>query len=238
VGKGADEEFDWDGNLVWAIDYYSPTYIHHHDFKVLPNGNVLLLVAEKKTYAEVIAAGFDPSLLDPASAPRLHASGLSGRSHAHAPLRRHGRMGMAPLGSHDSGLRPHQEQLRGRVRSSRTNSCERVQQQNPQFWNHVNGIDYHAGFDQVMLSIRGNSELFVIDHQSTTAQAASHSGGRYNKGGDILYRWGTRSNTTVAHAQIKCSFSSTIPTGSRRIALVRATSSSSTTALARLFEYR
>ncbi|MCX6927573.1 MAG: DUF1566 domain-containing protein, partial [Verrucomicrobia bacterium] len=28
---GRIEEFDWDGNLVWAIDYYSPTYIHHHD---------------------------------------------------------------------------------------------------------------------------------------------------------------------------------------------------------------
>jgi len=42
----------------------------------------------------------------------------------------------------------------------------------------------------VMLSIRGNSELFVIDHQTTTAQAASHAGGRYDKGGDILYRWG------------------------------------------------
>jgi hypothetical protein len=32
--------------------------------------------------------------------------------------------------------------------------------------------------------------LWVIDHQTTTAQAASHTGGRYNKGGDLLYRWG------------------------------------------------
>ena len=60
----------------------------------------------------------------------------------------------------------------------------------PQFWNHVNGIDHNPQLDQVILSIRGNSELFVIDHQTTTAQAASHTGGRYNKGGDILYRWG------------------------------------------------
>jgi PKD repeat protein len=60
----------------------------------------------------------------------------------------------------------------------------------PQFWNHVNGIDHNPQLDQVMLSIRGNSELFIIDHQTTTAQAASHTGGRYNKGGDILYRWG------------------------------------------------
>jgi hypothetical protein len=54
----------------------------------------------------------------------------------------------------------------------------------------VNGIDYSAQLDQFMLSIRGNSEVFVMDHQLTTAQAASHAGGRYNKGGDIFYRWG------------------------------------------------
>ena len=60
----------------------------------------------------------------------------------------------------------------------------------PQFWNHVNGIDYNASLDQIMLSIRGNSELFVIDHNTTTTQASGHTGGRYNKGGDILYRWG------------------------------------------------
>jgi len=30
----------------------------------------------------------------------------------------------------------------------------------------------------------------VIDHSTTTAQAAGHSGGTYGKGGDLLYRWG------------------------------------------------
>jgi hypothetical protein len=33
----------------------------------------------------------------------------------------------------------------------------------PEFWNHLNGIDYNAQLDQIMISIRGNSELFVID---------------------------------------------------------------------------
>ncbi|MGI9134225.1 MAG: aryl-sulfate sulfotransferase, partial [Rhodoferax sp.] len=59
-----------------------------------------------------------------------------------------------------------------------------------QFWNHVNGIDYNPTLDQIMISVRGNSELMVIDHSTTTAQAASHSGGKYGKGGDIIYRWG------------------------------------------------
>jgi hypothetical protein len=60
----------------------------------------------------------------------------------------------------------------------------------PAFWNHANSIDYNAKFDQLCISIRGNSEFWIIDHSTTTAEAASHSGGRYGKGGDILYRWG------------------------------------------------
>jgi hypothetical protein len=60
----------------------------------------------------------------------------------------------------------------------------------PQFWNHANGIDYNPALDQVIISIRGNSELFVIDHGTTTAEAAGHAGGRHGQGGDILYRWG------------------------------------------------
>jgi hypothetical protein len=34
------------------------------------------------------------------------------------------------------------------------------------------------------------SEIWVIDHSTTTAEAAGHSGGRQGMGGDILYRWG------------------------------------------------
>jgi len=58
------------------------------------------------------------------------------------------------------------------------------------FWNHMNSIEYNADLDQIMLSVRGNSEFWIIDHSTTTAQAAGHTGGRYGKGGDLLYRWG------------------------------------------------
>ena len=60
----------------------------------------------------------------------------------------------------------------------------------PAFWNHGNSIAYNAQLDQIMLSARGCNEIWVVDHGTTTAEAASHAGGKRGKGGDLLYRWG------------------------------------------------
>ena len=60
----------------------------------------------------------------------------------------------------------------------------------PSDWIHSNGIDYNPELDQIALSPRHFSEVWIIDHSTTTAEAAGHSGGKGGKGGDLLYRWG------------------------------------------------
>jgi len=55
---------------------------------------------------------------------------------------------------------------------------------------HSNAVDYNAELDQIVLSIHSFSEIWVIDHSTTTAEAAGHTGGESGKGGDLLYRWG------------------------------------------------
>tara|TARA_R110000850_G_scaffold18580_4_gene56966 strand:+ start:100263 stop:101507 length:1245 start_codon:yes stop_codon:yes gene_type:complete len=59
-----------------------------------------------------------------------------------------------------------------------------------QDWIHFNSIDYNATLDQILVSSHSFDEVWIIDHSTTTAQAASHVGGNSGKGGDILYRWG------------------------------------------------
>ena len=41
-----------------------------------------------------------------------------------------------------------------------------------------------------MVSARGSSEIWFIDHSTTSKQAAGHTGGKQGKGGDLIYRWG------------------------------------------------
>ncbi len=57
-------------------------------------------------------------------------------------------------------------------------------------WNHTNAINYNEELDQIALSIHHFSEIWIIDHSTTTEEAKGHEGGRCGKGGDLLYRWG------------------------------------------------
>jgi hypothetical protein len=57
-------------------------------------------------------------------------------------------------------------------------------------WNHLNGLDYNAALDQIVLSSHNQNEVWIIDHSTTTAEAAGHTGGNSGRGGDLLYRWG------------------------------------------------
>ena len=57
-------------------------------------------------------------------------------------------------------------------------------------WLHTNGIDYCAEYDLIVVSTPGLNEMWVIDHSPDTDEAAWSEGGRWGKGGDLLYRWG------------------------------------------------
>ena len=47
----------WDGNIIWEYTFADQIYQHHHDVEPLPNGNVLIIVWEKKTAQEAYDMG-------------------------------------------------------------------------------------------------------------------------------------------------------------------------------------
>jgi len=57
-------------------------------------------------------------------------------------------------------------------------------------WLHTNSVAYQPELDLIVLSSPELGEILVIDHSTTTAEARTSSGGRYGKGGDLLWRWG------------------------------------------------
>ena len=57
-------------------------------------------------------------------------------------------------------------------------------------WIHANAISYNPELDQIAISSRHLGEIWIIDHSTTTEEAADHEGGNMGRGGDLLYRWG------------------------------------------------
>jgi hypothetical protein len=188
---GRIEEYTWNDSLVWQFNYVTDSFTQHHDVKRLPNGNIIMLVAEKKLLADVLAAGFDPGKLSPdifqngymapdciiEVQPTPPAGGnIIWEWHVWDHLIQDYDAAKANYGV----VNAHPELV----------DCDGDHRILPLFWNHMNCIDYNPAFDEIAVSVRGNSEVWVIDHSTTTAQSASHTGGMHGKGGDLLYRWG------------------------------------------------
>jgi len=57
-------------------------------------------------------------------------------------------------------------------------------------WLHINSIDYNHEYNQILISSRNFNELYVIDHSTSISEAKTDSGGRSDKGGDLLFRFG------------------------------------------------
>jgi hypothetical protein len=188
-GGGKIQEFDWNGSLVWDFTYSTATSLPHHDFTRLPNGNILLLVQEKKSAAEAIAAGRIPSSVEgtdvrPDGLIEVKPNGKTGGEivwewHVWDHLVQDHDKEKANYG--DVAAHPERIDINYAVVADRRSNPD---------WTHFNSVAYNPDLDQIVVSLRNFSEIWIIDHSTTTAQAAGKTGGRSGKGGDLLYRWG------------------------------------------------
>lgn len=183
---GRIEEFDWDGNLVWEFEYSTDEQLSHHDIAPLPNGNLLMLVVEKKSYDECLAAGFNPQMLRdrqlfPDSVVEVQPTYPKGGTVVWEwHVWDHLIQDFDPAKANYGDVAAHPELVDVNCNGRPV----------PAFWNHMNSIDYSPKLDQIVLSVRGCNEIWFLDHSTTTEEAAGHIGGRHGKGGGLIYRWG------------------------------------------------
>jgi hypothetical protein len=190
---GCLEEFDEYGKLLWQLNLSTDQYIAHHDFAILPNGNILTITWESVTADEAISQGRDPETvpedgdfwydgvieIDPYNAEIVWEWSV----------RHHMIQDFDSTKENYGVVEDHPERwdinryvpsfVAGKITAD---------------WAHFNAIDYNPELDQILLSSNFHGEFYIIDHSTTPYEAAGHEGGRYGKGGDILYRWGNPQN--------------------------------------------
>lgn len=185
AGKDTLQIRDWDNNLVWSFAITAEWGLNqHHDIEPLPNGNILCIVLDTYTAAEMLAMGQDTTV-------------VPGGTELEKIIEIH------PLGADSAEIvwewkfADHLIQDVDNTKPNYGSVADHPELLDVNYnggfssdFIHLNGIDYNADLDQIMVSARSLSEIIIIDHSTTTAEAATHAGGNSGKGGDFLWRWG------------------------------------------------
>jgi hypothetical protein len=196
---------DWNGNIQWNYSYGDADSRPHHDFIPLPNGNVIILVWERKSLAICELNGRDISnmndtviwseVLIEIEPTGLNTGNIIWRWDIFDHLVQDFDGSKANFGI----ISDHPELMDINVLGTGNNAGN-------DDWLHANSIQYINEFDQIVISLRKINEAIVIDHSTTLAESESHSGGSYGKGGDILYRIGNPLNYQLGSASDKLLF--------------------------------
>ncbi|HUV09961.1 MAG TPA: aryl-sulfate sulfotransferase [Acidimicrobiia bacterium] len=193
-GQGAGgriEALAWDGSTLWQKDIASDTEMQHHEIDVLPNGNVIAIVWEYKTADEAIAMGRDPKKLCPQpckgaipehSEDQLWPDKIVEYDPTTDTFVWEWKVWDHLVQDFDPDLPNYVEDVS--TRPDRIDINYILNGDNAEAdWNHSNGLNYDAARDEIVLSMRTFSEFVIIDHATTTEEAAGPAG-------DIKFRYG------------------------------------------------
>ena len=177
------EILSWDNDILAEYELNDSLRRLHHDVAVMPNGHILMIAWELKTHDESLQAGRDPDKLaqdklwpevvlewDPAD------DVIIWEWHSWDHLIQDFDQSKDNFGI----VKDHPELI----------DLNYDEHNGHPDWLHCNSIDYNSELDQIILSIPYFNEFWIIDHSTSTEEAASHVGGNSGKGGDLLFRWG------------------------------------------------
>ena len=184
-------KLSWSGDILWDDVFSDSSYQPHHDIEPLPNGNVLFITYERKSYSEAMLLGrlninneIWPSYILELEQVSLDSSRIVWEWH----LWNHTIQDIDSTLSNYGTIHDHPGLLDinlGTLGGGGGASGD---------WLHLNAIDYNSELDLISISSRKMNEFYFIDHSTTTDQAAGNIGGNFNRGGRFIYRWGNPQN--------------------------------------------
>ncbi|MDA1272742.1 MAG: aryl-sulfate sulfotransferase [Verrucomicrobia bacterium] len=208
---GRLQEYSWDGELLWDWKFANEHHLLHHDIQPMPNGNILAIAWEAKSARECIQAGrridltpeagIWPDMIIEIEPQRPNGGRIVWEWHMWDHLIQNYDSTKANYGTPSE--HPELIDINGGTKQPEMDSKELARLKALGYipndakprdlrsdFLHTNAVDYNADLDQIAISIHNLHEIWIIDHSTTSEQASEHSGGRHNKGGDLLYRWG------------------------------------------------
>ncbi|MEC7653408.1 MAG: aryl-sulfate sulfotransferase [Bacteroidota bacterium] len=181
---GMVERFNWEGELIWNLNWTGENKHHHHDIEMMPNGNLLLIAWELHSYEEAIAMGKDSTQTENpiwcCQITEIEPTGNQGGNVVWSWS------AWDHLIQDTDPNKPNYGVVAENPRKFNinfTNGNGPNQGAGSSDWMHCNSIDYNAELDQIMISSAKFCELWIIDHNLSTEEAATDAG-------DLLYRWG------------------------------------------------
>lgn len=183
-GGGVIQIIDRNSKVEWEYHLSDSLLRQHHDVCPLPNGHILVLCWEKIPRAEAIAMGRNPDKTGKSIWSEKIIE-IIPKNKNEAEVVWQWRLWDHLIQNFDSTkkvfgeIAQHPEKLDLNFLASKSED-----------WLHFNSLDYNQDLDQILISNRNLSEVYIIDHSTSTAEAASSRCGRYDRGGDLLFRWG------------------------------------------------
>ncbi|MGJ8661610.1 MAG: aryl-sulfate sulfotransferase [Bacteroidota bacterium] len=184
AGTNSLEIRDWGNNVIWSYAMDQNGYFQHHDIQPLPNGNILCVCTDVLDSIDCIAQGRKPELTESTVVFEKIVE-------------------LKPIGV-DSVELVWEWKFVDHIIQDFDNTKDNygIVENHPELldvnfpafknsdWIHLNSIHYNTDLDQIIVSARHLNEIYIIDHSTTLIEAAGHTGGNSNKGGDFLWRWG------------------------------------------------
>lgn len=163
--------YNTEKQLTWEYILSSKEALQHHDAEMLPNGNILVMAWEQKATSEILAKGYigEHTTLNTEAIYEINPNTdeIVWEWHAWDHLIQD----QDPTKEDFGALSSHPQRINVNYVKDQVGFM------------HANGIDYDAARDLIFISVRYYSEIWVIDHNTTTQEAKGEKG-------DLVYRFG------------------------------------------------